>query len=91
MMEEPAALALREALWTAVQIGGPPLGAMLAVGVVISLLQALTQIQEATVAFLPKVAVMGGVLMILGPGMVRHMQGWTQHLFDQIVALGGLP
>lgn len=91
MMEEPAALALREALWITVQIGGPPLAAMLVVAVVISLLQALTQIQEATVAFLPKVAVMGGVLMFLGPGMVRHMQGWATHLFDQVVALGGLP
>ncbi len=91
MLEEPAAQAMRHALWVCLQLGGPPLVAMLVVGVVISLLQALTQIQETTVAFLPKIAVMGGALMWLGPFMGRVMQGWSLQLFDQVVALGGLP
>ncbi|MCX7375079.1 MAG: flagellar biosynthetic protein FliQ [Alphaproteobacteria bacterium] len=89
-MEEPATQALRHALWVTLQLGGPPLLAMLVVGLVISLLQALTQVQEATVAFLPKVMVMGGVLLWLGPFMVRVLQGWAAQLFDQVVALGGL-
>ncbi len=91
MLEEPAAQAMRHALWVCLQLGGPPLLAMLAVGVVISLLQALTQIQESTVSFLPKVAVMGGMLMWLGPFMAHVMQAWALQLFDQMVALGGLP
>lgn len=91
MLEQPAAQAMRHALWVCLQLGGPPLLAMLVVGVVISLLQALTQVQEATVSFLPKVAVMGGVLLWLGPFMGRVMQGWGLQLFDQVVALGGLP
>ena len=91
MLEEPAAQAMRHAIWVCLQLGGPPLMAMLVVGVIISLLQALTQIQETTVGFLPKIAVMGGVLMWLGPFMGRVMQGWTLQLFDQVVALGGLP
>lgn len=89
-MEEPATQALRHALWVTLQLGGPPLLAMLVVGLVISLLQALTQVQEATVAFLPKIMVMGGVLLWLGPFMVRVLQGWAAQLFDQVIALGGL-
>ena len=88
-MEEPVTQALRHALWVTLQLGGPPLIAMLVVGLVISLLQALTQVQEATVAFLPKIMVMGGVLLWLGPFMVRVLQGWAAQLFDQVVALGG--
>lgn len=91
MLEQPAAQAMRHALWVCLQLGGPPLVAMLVVGVAISLLQALTQVQEATVSFLPKVAVMGGVLMWLGPFMGQVLQGWALQLFDQVVALGGLP
>ncbi len=89
-MEEPAVMALRHALWVSLQIGGPPLVAMLVVGFVIALLQALTQIQEATIAFLPKVLVLGGVMLWLGPFMGSVMQGWAAQLFEQSVALGGL-
>ena len=90
-MENPTALAVREALWMALQLGGPPLGAMLAIGLVISLIQALTQIQESTLAFLPKLIVLGVVLMLLGPAMVGAMRGYAASLFDRMVAIGGLP
>lgn len=89
MLEEPAAQAMRHAISVCLQLGGPPLFAMLAVGVVISLIQTLTQIQESTVAFLPKIAVMGGILLWLGPFMGQVLQAWGLQLFDQIVALGG--
>lgn len=90
-MENQTALAVREALWLALQLGGPPLGAMLAIGLVISLIQALTQIQESTLAFLPKLIVLGVVLMLLGPAMVGAMRGYAASLFDRMVAIGGLP
>ena len=90
-MENQTALAVREALWMTLQLGGPPLGAMLAVGLVISLIQALTQIQESTLAFLPKLIVLGIVLMLLGPAMVGAMRGYAASLFDRMVAIGGLP
>ena len=90
-MENQTALAVREALWMALQLGGPPLGAMLAIGLVISLIQALTQIQESTLAFLPKLIVLGVVLMLLGPAMVGAMRGYAASLFDRVVAIGGLP
>jgi flagellar biosynthesis protein FliQ len=81
--------AVREALWLCVELAGPPLLAMLAVGLVVSLIQALTQIQEATLAFLPKLLVMGLVLVLLGPGMANALRGYAERLFDRIVAAGG--
>ena len=91
MQEDPAALAAREALWMAMQLAGPPLLAMLAIGLVVSVLQALTQIQEQTLAFLPKLAVMGLVLLLLGPGMAGALRSYAEVLFDRVVTVGGLP
>jgi flagellar biosynthetic protein FliQ len=91
MLEQPVAMAMREALWISLQLAGPPLLVVLAIGLVVSLLQALTQIQEATLAFLPKLAAIGGLLLVSGPYMTGLMQAWANRLFDQVIALGGLP
>ena len=91
MIEQPVAMAMREALWVSLQLAGPPLLVVLVIGLVISLLQALTQIQEATLAFLPKLAAIGGLLLVMGPWMTGLMRAWSVRLFDQVVALGGLP
>ncbi|MFT8246730.1 flagellar biosynthetic protein FliQ [Roseomonas sp. BN140053] len=84
-------LALREALWVALQLGGPLLVALLAVGLVVSVFQALTQVQEASLAFLPKLAVLGGGLTLLGPFMAGVLRAYAAGLFDHMVALGGAP
>ena len=89
MTENPTALALREALWLALHLAWAPLLAMLGIGLVVSVLQAVTQIQEATLAFLPKVMVMAVVLLLTGPAMTVAMQGYAAKLFERIVALGG--
>ena len=91
MLEQPVAMAMREALWVSLQLAGPPLLVVLVIGLVISLLQALTQIQEATLAFLPKLAAIGGLLVVMGPWMTGLMRAWSTRLFDQVIALGGLP
>jgi flagellar biosynthesis protein FliQ len=91
MIEDPTTLAVREALWLMLQLAAPPLLAMLAIGLVISVVQALTQIQEATLAFLPKLAAMAGVLLLLGPAMGGAMRGYAGQLFDRIVAVGVEP
>ncbi len=91
MLEQPVAMAMREALWVTLQLAGPPLLVVLAIGLVVSLLQALTQIQEATLAFLPKLAAIGGLLLITGPFMTGLMQAWAGRLFDQVIAVGALP
>jgi flagellar biosynthesis protein FliQ len=89
MLEQATVMAMREAMWVALQLAGPPLLAVLAIGLVVSLIQALTQIQEATLAFLPKLAAMVALLLFLGPFMASVMRGWAATLFDQVVAVGG--
>jgi flagellar biosynthetic protein FliQ len=91
MLEHATVMAMREALWVSVQLAGPPLLAVLVIGLVVSLLQALTQIQEATLAFLPKLAAMVGLMILLGPFMSGVLRGWAATLFDQVVAVGGAP
>lgn len=91
MIETATVMAMREALWVALQLAGPPLLAVLAIGLLVSLLQALTQVQEATLAFLPKLAAMVGLLVLLGPFMATVLRGWAATLFDQVIAIGGAP
>ena len=79
---------LRETMLVTVKLGGPPVLAALAVGIVMSLLQAITQINEQTVAFVPKVVVILGALLILGPFMLTTMTDFSHALFDQVVAAG---
>ena len=89
MSETDAAAALRDMLWLLLKLGGPLLIAALAVGLVVSLLQAVTQINEPTLVFLPKVVVIGGALALLGPFMTGQLSGFTQTLMDRLIAVGG--
>ena len=61
----------RQALWLAVLLAGPMLGAALAVGLFIGVIQAATQIQEMTLSFIPKLLALVVVLFIVGPWMLR--------------------
>ena len=71
-MDPQAAIDLgREALWTVLLIGSPVLIAGMIVGLVISLFQALTQIQEQSVVFVPKIIVMLLVLSVSLPWLIR--------------------
>jgi flagellar biosynthetic protein FliQ len=90
MVEEALAQALRETLWVSLQVMGPPLIAVLVVGLAVSLLQALTQVQEATLAFLPKLLICGVLMLMLGPFTVNAMRGWTETLFDRAIEIGGV-
>ena len=87
--EAEIAGALREALWLALLLGGPLLGATLAVGLVVSLLQAVTQISEPTLVFLPKVVVLVGLTALLGPYMQSHLTDFARGMVDRMVAVGG--
>ncbi len=83
------AAALRETLWIVLKLGGPLLLATLAVGLVVSLVQAVTQINEASLVFLPKVLVLCGALALLGPFMATTLTDYTQVLMDRLVLVGG--
>ena len=89
MSAADAAGALREAMWLLVKLGGPLLLAALVVGLLVSLLQAVTQINEPTLVFLPKLLVLGAALAILGPFMTEQLNGFAQSLFDRLVSVGG--
>ena len=89
MQESDVAGLLREGMLVTLYVGGPPLLAALAVGMVISLLQAATQINEQTLAFVPKVAVIGVTLVVLGSFMMSTLTTFTHKLFDRLVAVGG--
>jgi flagellar biosynthetic protein FliQ len=91
MATEMLAQSLRETLWVSLQVMGPPLLAVLLIGLAVSLLQALTQVQEATLAFLPKLVAGGVLMLLLGPFTVAVLRGWTETLFDRVVAAGGAP
>jgi flagellar biosynthetic protein FliQ len=79
----------REALWLAVLLAGPMLGAALAVGLFIGVIQAATQIQEMTLSFIPKLLALVIVLFVIGPWMLRIIVTFTERLFMDIPGLVG--
>lgn len=79
----------RQALWLAVLLAGPMLGAALAVGLFIGVIQAATQIQEMTLSFIPKLLSLVVVLFIVGPWMLRIIVTFSQRLFMDIPGLVG--
>ena len=80
---------LHEMMLVTLKLGGPVLLTALAVGVVMSLVQAITQVNEATLAFVPKAAAIIGVLALAGPFMLATLSDYTQLLFDRMIAIGG--
>jgi flagellar biosynthetic protein FliQ len=78
----------REAIFVLLKISAPAMLIGLAVGLVISLFQALTQIQEATIAFVPKIVVVFLAIIAFAPFMYGALQAFTVQLFDRIVAIG---
>lgn len=75
------------AMWTASLVSAPVLLTAVAVGVFMGLLQSVTQIQEQTLAFVPKFAAVGAVLAIAGHWMLRQMTEFTFQLFERIPEL----
>jgi flagellar biosynthetic protein FliQ len=70
------------------KIGAPIMLASLVVGLVVSLFQALTQIQEATIAFVPKVLVVFTVFLLSIPFMLATLTTFTQQIVGRITGLG---
>ncbi|MBB5213384.1 flagellar biosynthesis protein FliQ [Parapusillimonas granuli] len=76
-------LAMKVALFMA----GPLLLVTLAVGLLISIFQAATQINEMTLSFIPKLLAVGAALVLLGPWLITTMVDYMQNLFSQIPGL----
>lgn len=77
----------RETLIVVLKIGGPIMVLALIVGVAISVFQALTQIQEMTLTFMPKIVVIFAAMLLLLPFMIETMVSFTHDLIDRIIAI----
>ncbi len=77
-----------QTLMTALYILLPILGSALLVGVLVGLFQAVTSIQEITLTFIPKIAVVGLVFLLLIPWMLDLIIEFNLLIFDQITQLG---
>lgn len=80
---------LEQTFLVILKLSAPALLTALAVGLIISLFQAVTQINEATLSFVPKVLAIGAVMLFAGSFMSHSLITFTQHLFDQIIIAGG--
>lgn len=76
----------RQALIVLLQVGAPLMLLALIVGLIIALFQALTQVQEITLTFVPKILVMFLALIFLLPFMFQPLGTFTARLADQIVS-----
>ena len=77
----------RESLWVAVMVAAPLLGTALAVGLLVGILQAATSIQEMTLSFIPKLAVMVLALVLFGSWQISVMVDFVQRIFERIPTL----
>ncbi|MHA1567702.1 MAG: flagellar biosynthesis protein FliQ [Alphaproteobacteria bacterium] len=88
-MDTPLVLEIaREAVTVLIKIAAPLMIVALVVGLIISLFQALTQIQEMTLAFVPKILVMFFSLLMFLPFMLSTLTTFTEGLFDRIIGIG---
>lgn len=78
----------RESVWVTLKVGGPILIIALIVGLAISLVQALTQVQEMTLSFVPKIIAIFVSLIVLLPFMLNTLIDFTRELMDRAIALG---
>ncbi|MBR1777695.1 MAG: flagellar biosynthesis protein FliQ [Alphaproteobacteria bacterium] len=78
----------KEAIYTLLLITGPLLLIAMIVGLLISLFQTLTQIQEMTLVFVPKILLVCLALIFLLPFMIDQLKKFAVGLFDRIIELG---
>jgi flagellar biosynthetic protein FliQ len=79
----------RNALTTAFMLAGPLLGVAMAVGLLVSILQAVTSIQEQTLSFVPKLFAVGAVFLFLLSWMLQTLMSFTLDLFRGLPGLVG--
>ncbi len=76
---------MRESIWVAIKLGGPMLVGSMAIGVIIAIFQAATQIHEQSVSFIPKLILIVVFLLVGGNWMLNTMQEFTRMIFLQII------
>jgi flagellar biosynthetic protein FliQ len=88
MTDQDVLALVREGLWVTIIAAGPLMAAALVVGLAVSLLQALTQVNEASLVFVPKVIAVAAVAALSAPFIGGTVGGFTERLFDRIVVVG---
>jgi flagellar biosynthetic protein FliQ len=84
-MNEADALDLvQSAIWTIILGAGPAVGAAMAVGIVIALMQALTQVQEMTLTFVPKIIVIFVMVSLTAPFIGAQFYAFTEGVYSRI-------
>lgn len=78
----------REALYTVLLVSAPILGLSLLVGLLVSIFQATTQIQEATLAFVPKIVAVLAAIVFFGPWMLNIMLAYLTNILGGLHTLG---
>ena len=84
MNEGDALDIIQSALWTVIVAAGPAVAAAMAAGVLIALFQALTQIQEMTLTFIPKIVVIIAVLALTAPFMGSQLHAFSTQVYGRI-------
>ena len=88
-MTDAAVISLaQDALTTALLISGPILAVSLVIGLLVSIFQAMTQINEATLTFVPKILGVFAVSAIFGPWMISRMAAFTVYAWNFIPQVG---
>jgi len=78
---------MHAAMLVILKIASPILVSSMLVGLIISILQAATQIHEQTVSFVPKLFTIAAVMVLLGPWIMQVMNDFMQYIFSLIVSL----
>lgn len=88
MQEDAQLLSLADQmLWIAAIVAGPILLAALAVGLVVGIIQAATSVNEQTLTFVPKLAVIAVVMVLLGGSMMTLLGDFLREIFAQIATI----
>jgi flagellar biosynthesis protein FliQ len=88
MTQDQAVGLMNQMLWQCMLIAGPVLAAILIVGLIISIIQATTQLQEMTLSYVPKMVAAGLLLILLGPWMIGRITQFALHSIRMIPSLG---
>jgi len=89
MTQQTAIELAMHAMTTTMIVAAPFLLAGLVVGVIVSIFQAITSIQEPTLSFVPKIIAVGAVVAIAGPWMLSELVGYAHDVLLQISTVGG--
>ena len=91
MTVDQIALLLQDTVWTTLWVSAPVLLSAVGLGLVISILQAATQVNEQTLTFVPKIVIVLALFTVLFPWIMQNVIELSLRIFAEIAAVGGGP